>query len=124
MASADLCGEQEKREGIAEGERASRFIFQLDHSLKDVLDCHCFSLKVMVEFKLDDVQGSSLSPLGIPPLASKFSKCLTRSLSSTLVKSTSSLLTLHNPPLRSSSPFTRPAACLQIVRRSWLRAES
>lgn len=124
VASADLCGEQEKREGIAEGEGASGISFQLNRSLEDELDCHCFSLKVMVEFKMDDVQGSSLSPLGIPPLASKFSKCLTRSLSSMLVKSTSLLLTLHNPPPCSSSPFTRRAAFLLIVRRLWLRAES
>ena len=72
VASADLCGEQEKREGIAEGEDASEISFQLDRSLRDVLDCHCFSMKVMVEFKLDDVWGSSLSPFGLPPLLSFF----------------------------------------------------
>jgi hypothetical protein len=45
VASADLCGEQEKREGIAEGGGASEISFQLDRSLSDVLDCHCFFVR-------------------------------------------------------------------------------
>lgn len=52
VASADLCSEQEKREGIAERGDASEISVRLDRSLRDVLDCHRFSLTVMVEFKL------------------------------------------------------------------------
>jgi len=64
VASADLCGEQEKCERIAEGGGASNINFQLDHSLRNILDCHCSSLQVMAGFNLSDVSGSSLSPLG------------------------------------------------------------
>lgn len=122
VASADLCGEQEKREGIAERGGASEISFRLDRSLRDVLDCHCFSLTVMVEFKLDDVRGLLCHPLAFH-LSLPYSKCLTRSPSSMLVKSTSSLSTPHNLPSRSSSLFTRRAAFPLIARRSWSRAQ-
>jgi hypothetical protein len=49
VAGADLCGEQEKREGIAEGVGASGVGFQVDPSPGDALDCHFLSLKVVVE---------------------------------------------------------------------------
>jgi len=42
VASADLCGEQEKREGIAEGRGASKISSQPDCSLSNVLDRHWF----------------------------------------------------------------------------------
>lgn len=67
MASADLCGEQEKGEGIAEGSDASGIGSHIDPSPRDVLDCHLLPLKVMVKFKLCDVLALLCCRLGLPP---------------------------------------------------------
>ena len=123
VASADLCGEQEKREGIAGGDDGSGIGFQVDPSPRDVLDCHLLPLKVMVKFKLYDAPAllCLCRRLGLQPNF-PFPKCLTGSLSSTRVKSTSSHSTLHNHQPPSNSPFTRHVASLLIARRSWSKA--
>ena len=67
VASAHLCSEQEKREGIAEGGDVSGIGSQVDPSPRDVLDCHLLPWKGMVEFKLYDVPALLCRRLSLPP---------------------------------------------------------